>query len=99
MRVKDYRYNPTMINLVGMSQLEELERTAGAVPALPCPFCGGDPEVQLGITFRDIVYTYVTCSSCGVRTARLLEGQTITGNNYTLQDRLQEAVRIWSRRV
>ena len=99
MRVKDYRAHPNMIKLVGMRQLDELESTAEALPALACPFCGGDPEVQLAITYGEYISVYVTCSSCGIRTARLLEGRTITGNDYSLQDRLLEAVQLWSRRV
>lgn len=99
MRVEDYRPHPNMIKLVGIRQLEELEKTAEALPALPCPFCGGVPEVQLAITYGEYVSVYVTCSSCGIRTARLLEGRTITGNTYSLHDRLLEAVQLWSRRV
>ncbi len=96
MKLKDYSYNPRMASLVNLA---ELEQTAKGIPALQCPFCGGDPEIQLTIFIADAVGISVTCSGCGISTPRLLEGQTITGNNYTLQDRLQEAVRIWSRRV
>ena len=96
MRLKDYTDLPNMAQLVNLAELGE---TAKSITALQCPFCGGDPEVQLGLAYRDCVLLSVACSACRISTPRLITGQMISGNTYTLQDRLQEAAQLWNRRI
>lgn len=38
---RDYRDNPNILSIIGEAQLAELERTADATPALPCPLLRG----------------------------------------------------------
>lgn len=96
---RDYRDNPNILSIIGEAQLAELERTADATPALPCPFCGGEPETALYILYGQAVSIAISCSTCKIGTPKLLEGQTAKGNTYSLQDRLQQAITLWNRRA
>lgn len=99
MKFEDYNNNPNVVKLAGASVLSDLEREAEAIQALPCPFCGGAPEARIFTPFAEYLSIGIVCSSCGVRTRYLMEGPAITGNTYTLTDRLHESAKAWNRRT
>ena len=97
--VNDYRiFAPEIVQLIGEQRFVELETEIENTDVLSCPFCGEEPEVQLGEYLNRVEVSFF-CSGCRIRTPWFFEGQSFTGRNYTLHDRLQEAAYRWNRRT
>ena len=97
---KDYiATNPEFLKNPGAEAMAELEKEAAGMIVPACPFCGGDAEIQIGSIYHDALVLAVACSSCGIGTKRLIQGQMVNGKCYSLTDRLNQAAAMWGRRV
>lgn len=95
---KDYIKNPIYKKDFGAEAIAQLEEEAAAIPAEACPFCGGDPVIELGFFYTANKTVRVMCSSCKIGTAPKIDGATVWGVNYTVLDCLAAAAAEWNRR-
>ncbi len=94
---KDYAIFPDMAKALG-SDLQEIEKAAAAIEARPCPFCGGEAVVTLGLISRTgeeniIPFIRISCMRCNARTAR-----KDTGAGEMAIHSLHEVAAAWNRR-
>ncbi len=95
---KEYEDFPEYKKLMG-AELDELKGTAARLEMLPCPFCGGDAVVTIGLVYDDSFLISVNCGTCHCGTPRKPTGIMVTGKNYSCKDRLIEAAVLWNRRT
>lgn len=68
---------------------------------LPCPFCGGKPEIKIQSVQYGISGTIIRCQKCGARVFCLdAQAQTIKGKlvNVPIQNHTEIAIRRWNTR-
>lgn len=96
---KNYIVDPYFLEQLGAEALAQLDKEAAGMDVPSCPFCGGDAEIEIGFVYQNFPVLAVACSSCGIGTKRLMQGQMANGKYYSLTDRLNQAADMWRRRV
>ncbi len=82
----------------GQEGIKDFVRCVEQLNALPCPFCGGEAAVNVEKAYIPLVVT-VFCTNCGIKTKERPTGQVITGESYSLHDRLAQALNDWNQRT
>ena len=81
------------------AEWEQLKKDTEAATVLPCPFCGGEAVVKLGMIYGECFVLSLACSTCGVQTKNHVSGKVWTGGYFTLSDVLAKAAATWNRRI
>lgn len=87
--------------LGGPDRLQAIRETMETVePELgPCPFCGGIAIINGTFSYANPA-VIVQCADCRCRTPMGLAGVELpTQRHWTLEERVQEAVKLWNRRA
>lgn len=79
--------------------VELLVAEAEKITGKSCPFCGGEARVQLNWIYTNDPVVSIKCDSCGCQTSRFAVGKMANGNEYTIIDRLYQALNKWNERV
>ncbi|MBR2782944.1 MAG: Lar family restriction alleviation protein [Firmicutes bacterium] len=74
------------------------EQAATNTAAVPCPFCGGQPEISIHWMYHFSAAVAIRCENCKIGTNYLPIGAMTTGHVYTMADRVEQAAAQWNQR-
>ncbi len=78
--------------------IREAKQVAATATASPCPFCGGEAEINLYWLLNLSAGVSIRCTQCKCSTTKYAIGTMITGKSYTTADRIKQAAAAWNRR-
>ena len=98
--VHDYTKDKHVVAaLGGLSILESIEAQVETLDLPPCPFCGGEAMVGLGLAYGQ-PFVVVECSRCHCRTVSTMPRYNyFTGEQTDIHDAINAAARRWSMRA
>lgn len=84
---------------ISIEEINKLISEAEKLSGKSCPFCGGEASVRLGFLCHMAPAVQITCEKCGCQTSRHVAGMMANGKEYTVQDRLYQALSVWNKRA
>ena len=98
--VHDYTKDKHVVAaLGGLSILESIEAQEETLDLPPCPFCGGEAMVGLGLAYGQ-PFVVVECSCCHCRTVSTAPHYNyLTGVQTDIHDAISTAAQRWSKRT